>query len=128
MLHLCYEILMALAAIATVAEFILDAWKEYKRQRMTKGERGLRTPANALSPIANTCVARPVSISGLRRHLHFTTKHLLNQSLLVFKFNFSTMIQVFYFEFFHHLLIEQKLFTSTNQEPSAPSSSSVQGS
>lgn len=39
MLHLCYEILTALAAIATVAEFILDAWKEYKRQRMTKGEK-----------------------------------------------------------------------------------------
>lgn len=38
-MHLMYEILMALAAIATVAEFILEAYKEYKRQRMTKGEK-----------------------------------------------------------------------------------------
>lgn len=39
MLDICHEILMALAAIATVAGFILEAIKEYKRQRMTKGDK-----------------------------------------------------------------------------------------
>ena len=39
MLWICYEILLALAAIATVAGFILEVIKEHKRQRMTKGDK-----------------------------------------------------------------------------------------
>lgn len=39
MLRFLYEILLALAALATVAGFILEAMKEYKRRRMTKGDK-----------------------------------------------------------------------------------------
>lgn len=39
MLCTCYEILLALATIATVAGFILEVIKEYRRQRMTKGDK-----------------------------------------------------------------------------------------
>lgn len=38
-LHLLYEILMALAAVATVAEFILEAVREYKHRRMERKEK-----------------------------------------------------------------------------------------
>lgn len=39
MLKLVYEILLALAALATVAEFALEAYREYKRQRTAKGDK-----------------------------------------------------------------------------------------
>ena len=38
-MELFLEILNGCAALATVAGFILEVWKEYKRQRMTKGEK-----------------------------------------------------------------------------------------
>ncbi len=34
-----HEILNDCAAIATVAGFILEVWRAYKQQRMTKGEK-----------------------------------------------------------------------------------------
>ena len=34
------EILYALAACATVAEFVLERWKNYKRYRTEAGEKG----------------------------------------------------------------------------------------
>lgn len=33
------EILNAVAALATVAELLLEVWREYKHRRMAKGEK-----------------------------------------------------------------------------------------
>lgn len=37
-MNLILEVLNAVAAIATIAGFILERWEKYKRQRMTKGD------------------------------------------------------------------------------------------
>ncbi len=37
-MSLAYEILNALAALVTIAGFILERWEEYKRRRMEAGE------------------------------------------------------------------------------------------
>ncbi|MCI8366077.1 MAG: hypothetical protein HFJ66_00520 [Eggerthellaceae bacterium] len=39
-MSLAYEILNALAALVTIAGFILERWEEYKRRRMEAGEKG----------------------------------------------------------------------------------------
>ena len=38
-MNMVLEILYALAALATIAGFVLMLWKEYKQCRMTKGEK-----------------------------------------------------------------------------------------
>ena len=38
-MDLFLEILNGCAAVATVAGFMLEVWREYKQQRMTKGEK-----------------------------------------------------------------------------------------
>ena len=38
-MNIVLEILYALAAMATIADFLVLLWKEYKRQRMAKGEK-----------------------------------------------------------------------------------------
>lgn len=38
--HVIFEILYVLAAIATVLGFVLERWEKYKRQRMEAEEKG----------------------------------------------------------------------------------------
>lgn len=38
-MNLFLEVLNALASLATIAEFALDRWREYRHRRMTKGEK-----------------------------------------------------------------------------------------
>lgn len=38
-MNIVLEILNGLAALATIAEFLLDRWRDYRHQRMTKGDK-----------------------------------------------------------------------------------------
>ncbi len=38
-MNVILEVLNALASMATIAEFLLDRWREYRHQRMTEGEK-----------------------------------------------------------------------------------------
>ena len=38
-MNIVLEILNCLAAIATIAAFLRELWRDYRRQRMTRGEK-----------------------------------------------------------------------------------------
>lgn len=37
-MNLFFEILNALASLATILEFLLERWRDYRHRRMTEGE------------------------------------------------------------------------------------------
>lgn len=56
-MNVILEVLNALASMATIAEFLLDRWREYRHQRMTEGEKE-KTGGNRSFQSLAPCAAR----------------------------------------------------------------------